>query len=53
MTPTLPDNWPYRTPTAERDRNEEKISPLKMIAPAPIRVIKITKFCFKELNSIN
>lgn len=50
MTPTLPDNWPYRNPTSERDRNEEKIPPYKMPAPAPVRIVRVAKFCFKELN---
>jgi hypothetical protein len=50
MTPTYPDSWYPRIPTPERDRNEEKIPPYRMIAPAPVRIVKVAKFCFKELN---
>ena len=50
MTPTLPDNWPYRNPTSERDRNEEKIPTHTITAPAPVRIVKVTKLRFKDTN---
>lgn len=48
MTPTLPDNWPYRNPTSERDRNEEKFLPTRCQLPRLLELLGLPNFALKN-----